>query len=65
MPIKTRKALEESIRGEIDRLWHETKARITDLSQITGNPQVDIMLVKNKGYLLALEDINEFIMSKV
>lgn len=65
MPIKTRIALEEAIRGEIDRLWLETNDRIKDLSQINDNPQVDIMLVKNKGYLLALEDMNEFIMSKV
>ena len=54
---KTHKA----VLAECDRLWHESKARIDSLMPQKDHPQVAPMIEKNRGYMLALEDITEAI----
>lgn len=58
----TKKVFEQSVRAEIDRLWHETNTRIKEMEPEKDNPQVASMITKNRGYMLALEDITEVIL---
>lgn len=62
MPRMTKKVFEQSVRAEIDRLWHETNTRIKEMEPEKDNPQVASMITKNRGYMLALEDITEVIL---
>jgi hypothetical protein len=54
---KTHKA----VLTQADKLWHEAEKRINELMPLKLNPQVAGMIVKNQGYMLALEDLTEAI----
>jgi hypothetical protein len=51
------------IKKEINRLIHDTDVNILSM-QYSDNPQVKEMVVKNLGYRMALEDIQEFMLNK-
>lgn len=61
MPATTKRETRKLILAEIDRLWKQADASIQAMQSEKTNPIVHDMLVKNAGFKLALEDVNQFI----
>lgn len=61
MKATTKAATKKLVLAEIDRLWRDADNNIKTMQGEKSNPIVHDMLVKNAGFKLALEDINQFI----
>jgi hypothetical protein len=57
------KRIKKELQPKIDAAWTECKARIALMQPERENPQIALMLEKNKGYLMALEDITAMLYS--
>jgi hypothetical protein len=55
--MTTKRLTKKDIQSRIEKLWDDTKHNIIAMDDQKHNPQVALMIEKNKGYLLALEDI--------
>ena len=55
----TKAQIKKALQSDIDQAWAVSKQRIADMQEFSNNPQVALMIEKNKGYLMALEDITD------
>ena len=53
----TKKALQSAI----DAAWKVSKQRIDDMQAEKENPQIALCMEKNRGYMMALEDVTELL----
>ena len=60
---QTKTEFRKAILAELDRLWNQANESILGMASEQSNPQVNQMIVKNQGFKLALEDVNQFIYS--
>jgi hypothetical protein len=60
----TKEQIKKALQSDIDQAWAVSKQRIADMQEQAGNPQVALMIEKNNGYMLALEDIIDMLYSR-
>lgn len=60
----TKAHIKKALQSEIDIKHKERKDWIESMSPAAGNPQIAKMIEKNRGYILALEDITEMLYSR-
>lgn len=49
------------IKALIDQYWNERNQAVEAMEPQKNNPQIALMIEKNKGYIMALEDITDFL----
>ena len=47
------------LQARIDSLWRQRKQAMDEMESQKQNPQVARMIERNKGYIMALEDITD------
>ena len=50
-------AIKQYLDGEIEK----AKYRLSEFAPMASNPQVALMIEKNKGYLMAMEDVADVV----
>ena len=60
----TKAQIKKALQSDIDQAWTVSKQRIADMQEQSSNPQVALMIEKNKGYMMALEDITDMLYSR-
>ena len=61
----TKANMRKELLMEADRLWRSADANIANMQPVASNPQALLMIEKNKGYKMAMEDLVEFIHNKL
>ena len=57
----TKATIKAQLQASIERAHHDCSDRIESMKEQAHNPQVALMIEKNKGYLMALEDVTELL----
>lgn len=57
MTITTKAQLKKALQTKMDAMWQERKDTLDAMQLQKGNPQVALMIEKNRGYMMALEDM--------
>ncbi len=60
----TKAQLKKELQAELDHAWRISQERINSMREQISNPQVALMIEKNKGYMMALEDVTEILYSR-
>lgn len=58
---QTKAQLKASLQSAIDHACNVSRQRIEEMKSQSQNPQVALMIEKNKGYIMALEDVTELL----
>lgn len=61
--MTTKKETKQKLQAAIDFAFNISKQRIFDMQPLKGNPQIALMIEKNRGYMMALEDVTELLYS--
>lgn len=59
----TKAQIKKALQAAIDHAHSVSKQRITDMESQKHNPQVALMIEKNRGYMMACEDITDLLYS--
>ena len=59
----TKAQIKKELQAAIDKKHAGCKANILSMNEQAHNPQFALMIEKNKGYMMALEDITEMLYS--
>ena len=57
VPRQTKAQLKKQLQSAIDHAHKVSRDRIAAMQEQSNNPQIALMIEKNKGYMLALEDV--------
>ena len=60
----TKAQIKKALQADIDFAHSTSSQRIAAMMEQAHNPQVALMIEKNKGYMMALEDVTEMLYSK-
>ena len=60
----TKVQIKKALQSDIDFAHATCKQRIEEMEEQASNPQVAMMIAKNKGYLMALEEITDMLYSR-
>ena len=58
---KTKAQVKAELQAAIDTAHKACKERVEAMQEQRENPQVALMIEKNKGYMLAMEDVTEML----
>jgi len=64
MPRITKAQVKKALQADLDFAWKQSKDRIDSMQEQKSNPQVALMIEKNKGYMMALSDVTEILYSR-
>jgi hypothetical protein len=56
-----KRELKQSLQAAIDHAWAVSKQRIDTMQSDREHPQIALCIEKNRGYMLALEDVTEML----
>ena len=62
--MATKAQIKESLHEAIASEWHKANERIQGMAEQKSNPQVALMIEKNRGYMMALDDVRELLYSR-
>ena len=57
----TKKQIKQALSATLATAWMDCKSRIEILEIDKGNPTIALMIEKNKGYMLACEDMTKML----
>jgi hypothetical protein len=64
MARTTKAQIKKNLQEEIDIAFNAAKQRIKEMEALASNPQVALMIEKNKGYMMALEDVTTMLYNR-
>ena len=60
----TKKQIKQELQSKLDRMYVERRDAINSMMEQKSNPQVAVMIEKNQGYIMALQDVVELLYSR-
>jgi len=57
----TKAQIKKELQAQIDALFNQSKERVEAMMDQAENPQVAAMIQKNRGYMMALQDVTELL----
>ena len=64
MARTTKAQIKKNLQEEIDIAFNAAKLRIKNMEELASNPQVALMIAKNEGYMMALEDVTAMLYNR-
>jgi hypothetical protein len=61
MTTMTKAQIKKALHEQIDCAWNASKGRIESMQSESHNPQVKAIIDKNRGYMLAMEDVTDML----
>jgi len=60
----TKAQAKKALQAKLDEMHAQHRENIAAMQEASANPQVALMIEKNKGYIMALEDVVELLYSR-